>query len=140
MDTIKKNILDRILPDTFTNRITSREVLRMLKNIDGNIFGNECVVWKGHLTNVNNPRKGIHINFFFRDKKLALHRLLYHNLVEHIEKSTYIAYTCKNKGKCLCLKHMKHKKKEYIYKESKKELKKDNKLQFKDNSFKIYFD
>lgn len=139
MDQKCRDILDKIIPDTYKNRLHSGDVLRILKHIDGDIFGNECVIWKGPVSNLNNPKKGVYVKFFYRSKKLALHRILYHNLVSHIEKSAYMAYSCANSGRCLCLNHMRHKEKKiknfYVNVE-----RKSNKLMFKDNSFKIYFD
>ena len=43
---------------------------------------------------------------YFREKKLALHRLLYSNYIGPINDNEYIKFNCKNKGKCCTINHL----------------------------------
>ena len=42
-----------------------------------------------------------------KNKKIALHRLLYCNFIEPLNDNEYLKFTCNNKGKCCSLKHLK---------------------------------
>ena len=56
------------------------DLKRLCKYITASIFDeNNCSLWNGYVTNEKNYLKGIYINFYFRGKKVALHRLLYTN-------------------------------------------------------------
>ena len=46
-----------------------------------------------------------YINFYFKGKKCALHRLLYLNYVGKLENKEYLKYKCKNKGVCCNINH-----------------------------------
>lgn len=81
------------------------DILRIGKNIDKSIFGDECAVWNGYVTNENNT-KGTYINFLYNGKKTPLHRLLYVNFMDDIDENHYIRYSCENKGKCCNVTHM----------------------------------
>jgi hypothetical protein len=81
------------------------DLKRVLNNIDTSIFTNECCMWKGYI--LTKTDKNCYISFFFKNKKVALHRLLYINYVDNLNKNEYLKYTCKNKGKCCSLKHLK---------------------------------
>lgn len=42
------------------------DLIRLLKNVDGNIFNkNDCVLWKGYLTKCNN-NKSCYVNFYLK--------------------------------------------------------------------------
>jgi hypothetical protein len=47
------------------------------------------------------------LNFYFNQKKIALHRLLYLNYIGEILNTEYIKFSCINKGKCCNIHHMK---------------------------------
>lgn len=84
------------------------DLKRICKYIDTSIFSeDECCLWKGYITNMNNSNKGTYINFYFRNKKVALHRLLYLNFVEGLEQDEYLKFSCDNKGKCCNINHLK---------------------------------
>ena len=86
-------------------KFTYKDIMRIVKHIDKSIFGKQCCIWKGFIAN-EKPNKSPYINFYFREKKLALHRLLYSNYVNTLSSNEYIKYSCKNKGKCCTLNHM----------------------------------
>lgn len=83
------------------------DMARISKNVSESIFDpDKCCIWEGYITNENNNRKGTYVNFYFKGKKAALHRLLYANFVENIDNKNYIRFTCDNKGKCCNVNHM----------------------------------
>jgi hypothetical protein len=84
------------------------DLKRLSKYIKTSIFDeNKCTLWDGYITNVNNTNKGIYINFYFKGKKTALHRLLYINFVGDLSDNEYLKFNCENKGKCCNVKHLK---------------------------------
>jgi hypothetical protein len=60
---------------------------------------------KGYITNIKNARKGTYINFFFRNKKVAIHRLFYANFVGELSDDEYIKFNCVRNGKCCNINH-----------------------------------
>jgi len=106
---------------------------RICKYIDTSIFDKKvCCIWNGYITNANNSNKGTYVNFYFRNKKVALHRLLYSNFVAPLDSSEYLKFNCDNKGICCNINHYeKYKysknnstmKKEMKHKEPKKDIK-----------------
>ena len=77
------------------------DLKRICKYITTSIFDeNQCCMWGGYITNSNNSCKGAYINFYFRNKKAALHRLLYSNFIEDLAKDEYLKFNCENKGRC----------------------------------------
>jgi hypothetical protein len=126
---IKKQLLD--VPSQW--KLNINDMKRICKYIDTSIFDNKnCCIWNGYITNMNNSNKGTYVNFYFRNKKVALHRLLYSNFVAPLDSSEYLKFNCDNKGICCNINHYeKYKysknnnlaKKEHKYKEPKKEIK-----------------
>ena len=89
-------------------KLSLQDLKRISNNLDTSIFNeNECVIWKGYVTNKNNSQRAKYINFYFNHKKMALHRLLYINFIDFLDKNQYIKYTCNNKGQCCNLNHIK---------------------------------
>lgn len=89
-------------------KLSLQDLKRISNNLDKSIFtGDICCIWKGYVTNKNNNNRAKYINFYFNHKKMALHRLLYINFVDNLEKSQYIKYSCTNKGQCCNLNHIK---------------------------------
>lgn len=83
------------------------DLKRLCKYVNGNIFDEtNCCLWTGYITNINNESKGIYINFYFRGKKAALHRLLYINFVGNLTDDEYLKFSCDNKGKCCDIAHL----------------------------------
>ena len=89
------------------NKLYLPDIKRVCKNIDKDIFGDECCLWNGYITNVNKKYKGTYINFYFKHKKVALHRLLYINYIDDLGKDEYLKFTCPNKGSCCNVNHLK---------------------------------
>jgi hypothetical protein len=88
-------------------KFSPADLKRVAKYLNNSIFNNECNIWLGYITNNNNDTKGTYINFYFKKRKIALHRLLYINFVDKLSSYEYIKYTCKNKGRCCCINHIK---------------------------------
>jgi hypothetical protein len=109
------------------------DIKRICKYIDTSIFDSKnCCIWNGYVTNLNNSIKGSYINFYFRNKKVALHRLLYSNFIEPLNSDEYLKFNCPNKGRCCNVfhydkyKYSNHSKR--FIRESKKESKKDKNI------------
>ncbi len=88
-------------------KLNYNELKRLSKYISTTIFDEtRCCMWNGYITNLNNPSKGVYINFYFRGKKPVLHRLLYTNFVGPLNDDEYLKFVCPNKGKCCNVKHL----------------------------------
>ena len=96
-------------------KLKENDFKRIIKYTDNCLFGNECSLWKGYITN----NKSKYVNFYFNGSKIALHRLLYLNFIEHIHDNVYLSHKCKNEGVCCNINHIiikKNKKKKKIKK------------------------
>lgn len=94
-------------------RIQYSDLKRIIKFIPNSIFSNTCCLWQGYITNNHSKKKGKYVNFYFRNKKKALHRLLYINFKDNLTDDEYIKYTCDNKGACVsvnCMRKIKYNK------------------------------
>lgn len=117
------------------------DLKRLCKHLHSSIFDeNTCCLWDGYITNINNTSKGIYINFYFKGKKAALHRLLYSNFIGDLSDDEYLKFNCENKGKCCNITHLK----KFKYMQKKEpEIKNDDKKQEKPSntvSFTLKFD
>jgi len=91
-----------------SKKLQYNDIKRLCGYINGNIFDeSKCTLWSGYVTNYKNPQRGVYINFYFRKKKVALHRLLYINYVGELDDDEYIKYVCMNKGRCCNIHHIK---------------------------------
>ena len=72
------------------------------KYINNSIFGSECCIWNGYIT--NNGVK--YVNFYHNRKKTNLHRILYKNFIGELHDNNYLKYTCCNAGKCININHI----------------------------------
>lgn len=86
------------------NKLGYSDMRRICKNLKKSIFTDECSLWSGYITNNKNGKQ--YINFYFKKKKVALHRLLYMNYIGKVEKNEYLKQTCKNLGKCCSVFHL----------------------------------
>ncbi|ARF09775.1 hypothetical protein Indivirus_3_24 [Indivirus ILV1] len=107
----KKEILDELikkqLKNVTTNKLSYEDIHRLSKYIKNSIFDeNECSLWNGYITNIDNESKGVYINFYYNGKKIALHRILYSNYIGSLDESEYLKFSCENKGKCCNIKHI----------------------------------
>ena len=103
-----KELINKQIKVSNTNKLSIQDIKRITKNLNMSIFNlTDCSIWNGYITNLNNNKRGTYINFYFKKKKVTLHRLLYNNYVSELESDEYIKFTCKNKGKCCNINHMK---------------------------------
>ena len=128
LEELIKKQLENVQED---KKLYLQDMRRICKNIKSNPFDkNDCCIWNGYVTNLKKSNKGTYINFYFRKKKLALHRLLYENYVESLSSDYYLKYTCPNKGTCCNVNHLKkfkYKKKKSIKIDTKPETIKNKK-------------
>jgi len=104
-----KDLLNKQLPNIASSKkLNYNDIKRISKFLTTSIFDQkECSIWNGYITNEKNQSKGTYINFYFNQKKIALHRLLYLNFIGDILNTEYIKFICTNKGKCCNINHMK---------------------------------
>jgi hypothetical protein len=118
--TKKSIILDEMTKNQVKNidenkMLSYRDMTRIVKNINTSIFSpTSCCIWTGYVTNVWN-HKSTFINFYFKKKKVALHRLLYNNFVGPISDTEYIKFSCNNRGRCCNVLHFIKLSKDDIY-------------------------
>jgi hypothetical protein len=106
-DKVLSELLSRQLKKIDTaKKFEYSDIKRISKYLDKSIFNDECILWKGYITNYNNQSKGVYINFYFRKKKYALHRLLYSNYVGILFDDEYLKFTCPNRGMCCNINHL----------------------------------
>ena len=86
--------------------MTEKDKKRILAKCDGDIFGDECVLWRGE-TITKNKKGAQHGRTSFRAKKVLVHRLLYHNFVKNLTDSKmHVLHRCESNGQCVCLRHL----------------------------------
>lgn len=124
------NQLKNVRPD---KKLSYNDIKRIIKNINSTIFGNECCMWNGYVANLQD-NKSAYINFYFKEKKLALHRLLYYNYVGPIDHNEHIAFSCNNRGKCCTLKHLVKNERDYDDKENNDDSDEDSKYSDKETN------
>lgn len=99
-------LIDKQKKDVYyLKKLSYRDLNRITKYIDKSIFGEECCLWNGYISKSINE-KSYYINFFFKNKKICLQKLLYQNYVGELNKREYIKYTCENGGKCCNINHL----------------------------------
>jgi len=107
---LKNNQLENV-PDDWKMEIG--DMKRICQYINSSIFDDhKCTLWHGYITNENNSEKGKYVNFYFNKKKVALHRLLYHNYIGADDEKFYLKFKCANKGQCCNIHH--YEKHQYI--------------------------
>ena len=97
------------------NKLLSEKDLKRIIARTGGIMNNtnECILWDGYITH----NKIDYINFYFKGKKCALHRLLYINFKGKLKDNDYLEYICNdksNRGKCCNINHIVKKKNNII--------------------------
>lgn len=106
---LKELISKQLKTIPVNRRLLQKDMMRITKYINSSVFGEKCCVWEGYITNSENVKKGTYINFFFRNKKVALHRLLYENYVGELGDDHYLKFSCDNeqlRGSCCNVLHM----------------------------------
>ena len=108
-ETILKNMTNKQLKNiSVPQKLQFTDLKRISKQVSGSIFDPKiCSLWTGYITNINNSKKGIYINFYFNSQKVALHRLLYINFIGELNDHEYIKFSCGNKGRCCNINHLK---------------------------------
>jgi hypothetical protein len=109
-NTHKDNILFELISlqrkDTvIEKKLSYCDLKRVSKYLNSSIFKEECSIWTGYITVIKNDEKKSYINFYFNNKKYALHRILYINYIGELLDSEYIKFYCINKGKCCNINH-----------------------------------
>ena len=116
---IRELISNQLINISPHRRLLYKDLCRITKYINSSIFDeNKCSIWYGYITNTQNIKKSTYINFFFRNKKVALHKLLYENFIGPLDDNCYLKFSCdynENKGICCNIKHMI----KYTYKKTK---------------------
>ena len=84
----------------YNMKLYLNDLRRIIDFIPSSIFTNECCQWQGYITNFNNDKKGTYVNFYYKKKKRALHRLLFVNFKDSLEVNEYVRFTCEHKGYC----------------------------------------
>jgi hypothetical protein len=85
-------------------KLALSDLKRISSYLNKSIFVEECSLWDGYITEIKNSTS--FVNFFYNGKKQALHRLLYYNFVDEVSDNEYLKFSCENKGKCCCIKHI----------------------------------
>lgn len=83
-------------------KLSNNDMRRLIKKLNQSIFGNECSKWNGSIVNKNSHT---YANFYFRQKKIALNRLLYINYVDDLQKGQYLKRICKCNSYCCNINH-----------------------------------
>jgi hypothetical protein len=117
IDILLNNIINLQRPNIRSDKLLLQKDLKRIINRTGGIINNtnECILWKGYITH----NKIDYINFYFRGKKCALHRILYINFKGKLKDNDYLEFTCidkSNRGRCCNINHIIKKKdsKKYI--------------------------
>jgi len=106
-DLLKELLVKQLKNVNISKKLNYNDIKRISKFLLSSIFDiNECSLWSGYITNDKNHSKGTYINFYFNQKKIALHRLLYLNFIGDILNTEYIKFSCINKGRCCNINHM----------------------------------
>ncbi len=87
-------------------KLTFSDLKRISSNLSNDIFDDNCSLWNGYVTNLNSKKNNCYISFFYKNKKIALHRLLYINFIGELKDDEYLKFICENKGKCCSLNHL----------------------------------
>ena len=138
----KNNILSEMLEKqlkdiTETKKLSYKDLIRILKYLNSSIFDDSlCSIWTGYVVN-DEDTKSSYINFYFKQKKVSLHRLLYINFVGPLLDNEYLKFKCRNRGRCCNINHLikmskeeKDKEKEDKMKKEKEELKRSFTIEF----------
>jgi len=107
IDVLLNNIINLQRSNIRSDKLLSEKDLKRIINRTGGIINttNECILWKGYITH----NKIDYINFYFKGKKCALHRILYINFKGKLNDNDYLEFTCidkYNKGKCCNINHI----------------------------------
>ncbi len=107
IDILLNNIINLQRPNIRSDKLLLQKDLKRIINRTGGIINNtnECILWKGYITH----NKIDYINFYFKGKKCALHRVLYINFIGKLKDNDYLEFICSdksNRGKCCNINHI----------------------------------
>lgn len=88
----------------YSYKLSYRDLNRITKYIKCSIFGDKCCIWDGYVSK-SQKETSYYINFFFKNKKTSLQKLLYQNYIGNIDNGEYIKYSCESGGKCCNINH-----------------------------------
>jgi len=87
-------------------KLEIKDIHRICRNLTHSIFDeSKCSIWQGYITKIQSTGTQ-YVNFFYKTKKCALHRLLYINYIGELNKNEYLRFKCSNKGICCNLSHI----------------------------------
>ena len=91
----------RVIPDIgLYGRLSFDDLKRIDRTISGDITNSDnCCLYTGTIV------RDKYSTFSYKGKKTSLIRLLYHNLVEDVDPTMKIEWSCENKGICCNLSH-----------------------------------
>jgi len=85
--------------------MTEKDKKRILAKCDGDIFGDQCVLWRGSTKGRSKGHQHGHVRF--GGNVVLVHRLLYHNFVGNLTDSKeHVLHRCDTDGRCVCLQHL----------------------------------
>lgn len=99
MTTLEELIKYRRKDLDVTKKLSYKDCVRLLNNLDGSPFEEGCCSIK--------QNKLLHGFFYFNRKKVSISRLLYMNYVGDISDNEYVYRICRHKADCLNIGHLK---------------------------------
>ncbi len=107
IDILLNNLINLQRPNIRSDKLLLEKDLKRIISRTGGIVNtsNECILWNGYITH----NKIDYINFYFKGKKCALHRILYINFKGKLKDNDYLEFICpdpNNKGKCCNINHI----------------------------------
>lgn len=110
---IAELIRNQIIDVEVDRKLSHTDFKRMVRYLNVSIFTPDvCSLWQGYVTDRKKKNKGSYVNFYFKKKKVALHRLLYLNFLGPLADDEYVKFKCDHKGYCCsvhCLEKHKYK-------------------------------
>jgi len=88
------------------NMLSWSDMHRIVKYTDKSLFGSECCLWQGYIS----FSKIKYVNFYFKNSKRSINRLLYQNYKGKLHESVYLNHTCNNPDDCININHIQIKK------------------------------
>ena len=90
-------------------KLSAKEMRRLIQSLEygKSIFGSPtdpCVLWTGYM--VEKDGKYQYVNFYIRNKRYSLHRVLYDNFIGSADESKQLKHICSNPAICCNLGHI----------------------------------
>lgn len=102
---IQKELLQKQIPHVKPDwKLSFKDITKMSTLLPKSIFTDDCCIWNtGFALNV----KRQYVHFYYKKKKVALHRILYENFVDNINYNDVLSRSCPNHRNCCSVKHYK---------------------------------